>query len=266
VGVNDYGCVPDRNAYALEEKVAPLEGYATRARFTGGHLHQTISTLPSKGRTTPYYIREEEVEERVAAYALFLDIVLGVPFVAAIGHTNDYGEALRRTYYGQAGSHRVKKYGIEYRVLSGMLLSNPFLLTWAMGQMKFPHGMKEEILRGQGDYMTVVDNMFKTFELDSVRQIIDTHDVEGAREYWSKLKKELNGQYKPDFIDMMIEADKANVPINMNMRQAWRVGKQVKHHHFPGIESLMRGNKLVTKTQFPIKDFVPMPMTKGWAR
>jgi hypothetical protein len=197
-----------------------------------------------------------------AAATLLYDAFVGVPFVAAIGETNDYGEARRRTYYGQAGSHRVKPYGVEYRVLSGMLLSSPFMLTWVLGQVRMTSqklyqglkgfaGMKEESMRSQiHDW---VGDQFHKYNFEDCRKIINSHDVAAARDHVKQFKSSL---YAPKFINAMIEADKKNIGINMNIAEAWAIDRKIYDHSYPGVEGLMSPYRVVETEQFPPSRFI----------
>ena len=306
-GVCEYGCVPDIDAFKLEEKTPEFESYQTMDRFTGGHIHWNIGGYSANWNPTA------SKETMVAAYALLLDAWVGVPFVAAIGEINDYGEALRRTYYGQAGSHRVKPYGIEYRVLSGMFLSSPFMTTWALGATRKirSNPLWTEINRAGGRrpinrydepvtavpaavelkaddaVKRLVKELFKTLELDRVRDIINNHDVKEARKYAQEARI-TKSQYMPEFIDGMIRADKHDIGINMNLMESWKMkvggvnakmvasedgltmipGKQegrALHHNYPGVEKMMRANeKRVTAKQFPPRADMVLEKGNAW--
>lgn len=57
-----------------------------------------------------------------------MDLFLGVPSI--ILDTDDQ----RRIMYGKAGAYRLKKYGVEYRVLSAFFQENDILIRWVFEQ------------------------------------------------------------------------------------------------------------------------------------
>ncbi len=292
-GVCNYGCIPDRSAFTLLEKTPPTDTYHNQSRYIGGHIHFgfrgfpefTNYPNPSNQSADKSVTQSESWREAVAAaVTLWWDIHVAVPMVAMIGHSNDYGEAERRTYYGQAGSHRVKSYGVEYRVLSGALMLSPFFLTWALGAIRW--ACNNQTIRqiagvtiGERDYtpLTTVANIHnlvgewfndKQLDLDGVRSIIDNHDVEGAREYVNENlnvgnKDKGDKIYFGHFVRTMMEADKAEIPLPTNIKQAWRTGKKIANHRYPGVEKLMRPEFEIFKSQFPAINLRELPPA-GW--
>lgn len=274
-GVCNYGCIPDRSAFSLLEKTPPTSSYHDQMRYIGGHIHwgllgfPTYNTSPNpvKNRPAANSIQNEEWQETTAAaYTLLWDRWVGVPMVAMLGRINDGGEALRRTYYGQAGSHRVKPYGVEYRVLSGAILMSPFLLSWAMGAIRASSNNPEASMlkvtykyKGKRTYTapspdkihTEVSKWFKDskMDLDAVRSIIDNHDVIEARKYF---KNNLNSQgYLPNLVNTMIKADKADIGLPADINKAWRLDQRITNHIYPGCERLLDPSARILKTQFP---------------
>jgi len=260
-GVCEYGCVPDRDGYKLIEKTPEFESYQSMDRFTGGHIHWASGSYDSATSALK--------AKRMAALALLFDAHVAVPLVAAIGETNDYGEALRRTYYGQAGSHRVKSYGVEYRVLSGMFLSSPFITTWALGQVRktaTKTGPFHMLRMNDADLKVYVKGLFNTLRLDEVQDIINNHDVKAARAYvkWT----DNSTKYLPGFIEGMIRADKAEVPINMNLLESWKMDGEkrprARHHDYPGVEKMLYVDEMrVTNKQFPPRQLMTLE-DRGW--
>jgi hypothetical protein len=297
-GVCNYGCVPDRDAFTLEEKTPERESYHDEFRYTGGHMHQGIRGFPKFTTGTGLQraataksleLFNPELQEKLAAaITLLLDRMIGLPMVAIIGKTNDTGEALRRTYYGQAGSHRVKPYGVEYRVLSGALLASPFQMGWAFGQMrhvlncffaKYP--THRSVIGSSGYYEPskiditveqldeIVGGWFDEYELREVKRIIDNHDVDAAREYWKTINR-TSVSYLPSFVDLMIRADKKEIGLPRNLTTAWNIGPRKpapRNHQSPGVEKLMNGwsdRYPVPALQFPmVKD---IKKQTGWMK
>jgi len=214
---------------------------------------------------------------------LWWDAHVAVPTVAMLGHVNDYGEAERRTYYGQAGSHRIKEYGVEYRVLSGAIMLSPFLLGWAMGAIRQATTLSNTIrslveIKWDGNdetfeavlsadqVHTKVGEWFENtrLNLDGVRDIIDNHDVEGAREYVEN-NLEVENVYLPNLVWTMVDADKVGVGLPTNIADAWAMNQNIENHVYIGCEKLMKGGSAfpVFKNQFPAKELRQLTKS-GW--
>lgn len=98
-----FGCDPDYNAYTESQNPKP-KGDITNLRSTGMHVHLGFTenlSIPCKLNL----IR-------------MLDFTLGIPSII-IDRDKD-----RRTLYGKAGCFRLTSYGLEYRTISGALLSD----------------------------------------------------------------------------------------------------------------------------------------------
>lgn len=269
-GVMEYGCNPDRDAYTLQEQTPPASGYPNNSRFTGGHLH--FSLYGQNGGAYDPRVPEPEPEfyaMRAALTAVELDLRLALPFVAILGDTNDYGEAARRKFYGRAGSHRVKPYGIEYRVLSSMVVHSPILYTWAIGQARgaidsMPFLNRPTIAQGTEGLRTWFETIAKEVPLDDVRAIIDEHNVAAARELVaSDIKGVKKYMYMPSFYDTMVEADKKGVGFDPQSMVNWGLeGDKViipRSHGYIAVESALRGT---WNNYFPQKKFQKAKV--GW--
>jgi len=272
IGVCNYGCIPDRSAFTLDEKTPPTESYHNEMRYIGGHIHMDLHGFP-KYKTGTGHVQQTEhsttkypegwTEVVAAAATLQYDAYVGVPIVAILGNINDYGEAVRRTYYGQAGSHRVKEYGVEYRVLSGAIMMSPFILSWALGAIrhvsrdnmpKFKPSYSDQYSPSRKAELNTVDKVTAEVEgwfdkrekikLKNVQNIIDTHDVEAAREYVKTNKAKI---YNMKFVDLMIKADKAGIGLPTNITDAWQLDELIHNHAYAGVETLMRRGKAIIK-------------------
>ena len=185
------GCNPDYSAYSQGPK-APELADGDKRRYTGGHLHFDYT-----GRK-PYYMQgkkdgtfdcgdldREQRLEHAAAAAVVLDYVIGLPSVAVLGEKHAAGEAERRLKYGQAGSYRIPKHGIEYRVLSGNgAMLHPVLLTLWVGMGRRFNDMDHKSL------VDVVNAYKKHIPIDDMRAAIDNHDYSSA---WNMV---LDGHWK----------------------------------------------------------------------
>lgn len=108
------GCEKEWCAYSIiEDSFAPAKIIEkTPFRSGGGHIH-----LGGGG------VLQDEYGK--LALVRMLDIFLGIPSLIL---DQDPTSAARRKLYGQAGRHRIKDYGIEYRTLGNFWLSSPDLV------------------------------------------------------------------------------------------------------------------------------------------
>lgn len=147
-----FGCSVDYNAYTLKPNPKP-NGEKTNLRSCGMHIH--VSYPKPNTNTSIDMIK-------------YLDAYVGLPSIVLDTDNK------RRTLYGKAGCFRLKKYGFEYRTLSGKFLESDELM---------------------GKIFDMVDNAIAAYynadkkpNDDIVRNTIDSGDVEMAK----KLIKEYN--------------------------------------------------------------------------
>jgi len=107
----EFGCSPDYNAWTYGENKVSRDNMLLRT--AGGHIHV--------GYDNP---NADVSIDLVRA----MDLFLGVPSI--ILDTDDQ----RRIMYGKAGAYRLKKYGVEYRVLSAFFQENDVLIKWVFEQ------------------------------------------------------------------------------------------------------------------------------------
>src|SRR5690606_5830380 len=241
--VMGYGCVPDMDAYSLEEKAPETTGYHDNYRDTGGHIHLAMpwGMHPAYNYMNVTVAPRELRSKLTALAAIALDIKFGVPLVAVIGRVNDYGEAARRRYYGQAGSYREKPYGIEYRVPSSAVMLSPVLWTWAIGAAR-------TVLTNMGPITTENGLMqsyrrLERYDFDRVRYIIDNHDVAEARKFLVDFREIKDRIYKPEFVSTMMKADDEGVGFTTNLDDAWQLQDDfpIINHRYIGVERALRG-------------------------
>lgn len=103
-----FGCNVDYNVYTMSENPKP-KGTETNLRTAGCHIHI--------GYDTPNTMTSVELVK-------YMDAILGVSTVLI----DDDCE--RRKLYGRAGCFRITDYGVEYRVLSGYMISSPALIDF----------------------------------------------------------------------------------------------------------------------------------------
>lgn len=137
------GCNPDFNAYTSNTNEPP---HTTEYFRTGaGHVH--IGWLN----------HNMFVEDPLGDDKHFNDCMELVRDLDAtvypISHLWD-GDTKRRTLYGQRGSFRPKKYGVEYRPLSNAWLSDPLLQAWVYNAVN--HTV---LLHNEGFVLSQVDEL-----------------------------------------------------------------------------------------------------------
>ena len=103
-----FGCDPDYNAYTGEPNV--VERLNPFLRSCGGHIHI--------GYDNPTFETNIKIVKA-------MDLFLGLPSLLLDSDT------ARRQLYGKAGAYRLKKYGVEYRVLSNFFIESEDLIEWA---------------------------------------------------------------------------------------------------------------------------------------
>lgn len=111
------GCNPEWDVYSLQqifpsdENIELLDGYyqfKTSFRSAGGHIH----------------VGSDRLQDPIEVFNVIrmMDLFMGIP---SIFIDSDKTSKERRNIYGQAGSHRITDYGLEYRVLGNFWLSSP---------------------------------------------------------------------------------------------------------------------------------------------
>ena len=118
-----FGCEPDFNAWTggMNKKPEPPHPLM---RSAGGHIHVETDKPPL---------------DVVRA----MDLFLGVPSVLM-----DNGE-MRKQLYGEAGAHRVKPYGVEYRTLSNFWIFEEKLIRWVWRNTERSINTKVDVLAAQ---------------------------------------------------------------------------------------------------------------------
>lgn len=108
----EIGCNPDYDAYTLTQNDLPAQFFAkTNCRSAGGHFH--IGGTKTDAVCHPFM---------KPIFVFMLDLFVGIPSVVM---DNNVYAFRRRKLFGQAGCHRDKPYGLEYRVLSPFWLRSP---------------------------------------------------------------------------------------------------------------------------------------------
>lgn len=163
LGLRRFGCNPTENVH--ETKFKRVTGTRERFRSAGGHIHVSLMAKNKK-----------KLPELIA----LMDIVVGNTCVLI---DRDPDNARRRRHYGRAGEHRVKEYGVEYRVLSNFWLRSYVL--WCMVSALSRNAVA---IRDAG----LGEELISRFDMIKVRKAINNNDYELAKE---------NFHILADFID-----------------------------------------------------------------
>lgn len=155
----EIGCEPDYNAYTLRmNKPANAKNLM---RTCSGHLHL--------GYDNPSIDTSLDL-------VMIMDIFLGIPSVLLDE------DRTRRKMYGKAGCYRLKRYGVEYRVLSNFWANNPELVEWVVSNIN--QGIKY-----------YVENGVEAIDYKSVSKCINTYDVNLAKAFIDKFSINMPESY-----------------------------------------------------------------------
>lgn len=150
------GCEPDYNAWKIKKN--PRVSIANiDKRFASGNVHIGWDDPDSDPRSRTRVVR-------------YMDVYHSLPLVMIEPNTD------RRKYYGKAGSHRPKPYGVEVRTTSNTWLTDDSLILWTF-----------DIARSAGFYEErgFLDNMLREFSgmEDEVERIINNNDKHAAHDF-----------------------------------------------------------------------------------
>lgn len=115
------GCDPDFDAWTIRRNPTPKVAEGT-LRTCGGHVHVGMPEIVGETDRDKAYDR--------VFFVRWLDLYLGVPSV--ILDKDD----LRSQYYGKAGAHRPKPYGVEYRVMSNFWIFSSKYVRWVFNSVE----------------------------------------------------------------------------------------------------------------------------------
>lgn len=143
------GCNPDMSAYTLQKNMSPNLRDFGSVRSAGGHIH----------------IGDDNICPFNTAKAV--DLFVTLPLMLLEG-AND-----RRKMYGQAGSLRVKSYGVECRSLSNIWVTDPvrreFVWDNVMKAIEYSKGKDMSALDSWVDIPLAIDN----HDVDLAQSVID---------------------------------------------------------------------------------------------
>lgn len=178
-----FGCSPDFNAWFDGMINIPPTAENLQLRSAGCHFHIGFDE-----------VSDDDAMNLIKA----LDLFLGVPFVLIDNDTR------RRELYGKAGCFRFTSFGVEYRVLSGMVLSNRLLLEFATNQIMKAIGYLNlnGIEKIQGDKNMII-SCINNGDTDIARELIEKYNIlvpDEIREqyfYYNQKKKAIFDKHAP---------------------------------------------------------------------
>ncbi len=163
-------CKEDWCAYDLLPKEAPKEIIRdTCFRGAGGHIHIGSRFLEDAAHV-PHVVR-------------MLDLFLSIPFVLI---DQDKTSRDRREIYGQAGRHRITKYGLEYRTPGNYWLCSPKMagLVYDVCQFVLEFVADEKHLKfWSEDDDPEEDQVCFGYDVDLLRDSIDNCDKRSASKF-----------------------------------------------------------------------------------
>jgi hypothetical protein len=118
------GCSIDYNAWTMKENPQVNPSLLGNIRTAGGHIHVSVTCQGE------WAGRLDDAQVHQARLVRMLDLFLGVPSVLL----DD--DVRRKQFYGRAGAHRPKWYGVEYRGLSNFWIRSRDLTNWVHSQVK----------------------------------------------------------------------------------------------------------------------------------
>jgi hypothetical protein len=260
-----FGCDPDYSAYVEGPKSPTLRAGDLR-RYTGGHLHFNYGGDEYTASYEEYNCSNKSKAERIehgAAAAVVFDYVIGLPAVAVLGEVHGDGEAQRRHFYGQAGSYRTPEHGVEYRVLSGNgAMLHPVLLSLWMGMGR------EYSNKGPKSLKNTIAKFKEHIPVETVRQIIDTHDYKTAWELildglWAKTMTV--SSYPPrrtemGMVQVLARASKDGVSWSDDIGFNWQARTQDNRSYVTGTETAFGG--WASEVVFPQRQFLSLDKRK----
>jgi hypothetical protein len=158
------GCDPDFNAWSAEQNPILDPAVLGNIRTSGGHIH--VDFLVDAIPVAEY----DEANSLCYRLVRMLDLTLGVPSVILDTDTR------RRQFYGKAGAHRRKPYGVEYRVLSNFWITSRELMEWVFD------AVRDAVHKVNSQYSAGFDGVLPKGTCQKIIQCINTADVSLAKD------------------------------------------------------------------------------------
>lgn len=201
----EFGCMPDYNAWKLEENSSPSHSNPN-FRSCGGHVH--VGCLTEDGKPThseaQFLLEFEGKVKMVRGMDAFHGIISTI--------LDNSKEAIeRRKLYGSAGAHRPTKYGVEYRAISNYWTKTPYA---SMLISSLTDDVVELIINDK------LDDIIRDIGEEDIQSIINDGRVEDAKSVLDKvLLAHLSDDSKFYLDECMAKLDKAE-----NIVKEWAIG------------------------------------------
>lgn len=160
------GCDPDFDAWSIKKNPTPKVANGN-LRTCGGHVHVGMPEIVGKTERDKAYDR--------VYFTRWLDLFLGVPSVLLDKDT------LRSQFYGKAGAHRPKPYGVEYRVMSNFWIFNSKLIKWVYNNVQAAYNAYRNFGGNLDDYRGAIEQAINNKDKEFARALIRDFNVPFVR-------------------------------------------------------------------------------------
>lgn len=151
-----FGCDPDYNAWT-KQRNPPPKADDPNLRACGGHVHVGLD------RTW--------TDEKKRTLVKCMDLQISVP-----GVWMDKG-IKRKQFYGKAGAHRIKPYGVEYRTPSNYWIWTPELIGWVYDSTERAIEMADYGIDIDADANCIVEAINNNNEL-LARELVNKYNLQ----------------------------------------------------------------------------------------
>jgi len=217
-----FGCSPDYNIYE-DLKIDYPDGSKFMTRFSGGHIHLGLTNISHK----KYFDDPDKMYNLVRAFDL-------LPGIMSVCLSKGREERIRRNWYGQAGTYRIQKHGIEYRSLSSFWLASPQLASLMFGLVRDSFSLVYDKNTNELDILDSVS-------IDELKNTINNIDGRKATELYFDIIKPLYKKTRQgniniplsskkvrDTVEFMIENDYQSIFNPYSMLNYWGIAGKNK--------------------------------------
>lgn len=159
------GCDPDFDAWDVKRNPTPQIANGT-LRTCGGHVHVGMPEIIGETERDKAYDR--------VFFTRWLDLFLGVPSILLDTDT------LRKQFYGKAGAHRPKPYGVEYRVMSNFWIFSDSFITWVVNNVEKAYSRyrgSDEKKRTLSTYEASIKRAINQKDRNTADDLIDLFEI-----------------------------------------------------------------------------------------